>query len=735
MRKKLIIASNRLPFKIEKRNGSYEISISSGGLVSALKSFIEHYKDEYEIVWVGCPDFNLDAWKDNQHSLHRNDFQIHPVFIHNKKEKTHYYNGFSNSTIWPLFHYFPSFAEFREEHYSAYKKVNRLFADEILKIAKPDDVIWIHDYHLMLLPFLLKQHVPDAQVGFFLHIPFPSHEIYKLFPQGWRDELLNSLIRADLIGFQTKEYVNHFLFTVSYFLGIEHTQGKLFHNGHLCNVSDYPISIDFNKFFDAYNTLSVSKGRKALTEKYRTTQLIFSVDRLDYTKGILNRLLAFEKLLEENTDYKEKVVFILNVVPSRDALSKYSQRKKLIEENIGRINGKYGNVDWQPIIYQYRHLSFSQLLTLYTSCQVALITPLRDGMNLVAKEFVASRADRKGILILSEMAGAANELEMALIVNPTDINKLKESLIKALEMPLKEQAKRMMLMQEIIAENNINQWLTKFMKDLDSIQVENKQLHTNVLSFETRNTIYKQYKEADKRLLLLDYDGTLTDFALLPEQAFPSNHLMELIKTLSEIRNNKVCIISGRKAEDLEKWFGHLKVILVAEHGCTYKLPYEKSWLQMANLDLTWKGKVKELLQKLVVTHPGSFIEDKIYSLAWHYRAAQSAVDDQLFIDVNKKLSAINPGNSFKVIQGNKVLEMKSSNMNKGLAAMKLLSSDSFDFVMAIGDDTTDEDMFEVLQDQSHVTIKVGLDKSKAQFNLIGINNVISFLDQLVFLN
>ncbi len=735
MKKKLIIASNRLPFKIEKRNDAYEISLSSGGLVSALKSFIENYKHQYEIIWVGCPDFSIETWKENRHVLRKHDFEIHPVFIHNKKEKLLYYNGFSNSTIWPLFHYFPSIAEFKEEQYTAYKKVNRLFADEILKIAKPEDAIWIHDYHLMLLPSMVKLHLPDAQVGFFLHIPFPSHEIYKLLPQVWREEMLNSLIKADLTGFQTKEYANHFLFTISYFLGIENTHGKIFHNGHLCNVCDYPISIDFDKFFDAFDMVGVKKGRKALLDKYKDIQLIFSVDRLDYTKGILNRLLAFEKLLEENTQYKEKVIFILNVVPSRDAISKYSQRKKVIEENIGRINGKHGNVNWQPIIYQYRHLSFTQLLTFYTSCQAALITPLRDGMNLVAKEFVASRADRKGVLILSEMAGAANELEVAVIVNPTDINKLKESLIKALEMPVREQAKRMMIMQKVINENNIDHWLKTYMNDLDNIQVENKQLHTNVLSFEAKNTILNNYKNSRKRLLLLDYDGTLTDFALSPEQAFPSNHLMALVKTLSEIKNNNLCIISGRKGEDLEKWFGHLNVILVAEHGCAYKLPFTKEWLQMSNLDLTWKGKVKEIFHKLVILYPGSFIEDKIYSLAWHYRTIQSGIDEQLFIDINKKLSAINLTNSFKVLQGNKVLEVKSANMNKGLAVFKLLSSDAFDFVLAIGDDITDEDMFEVLNDKSHVTIKVGLDKSKARFNLIGIANVISFLDQLAFLN
>ncbi len=735
MKRKLIIASNRLPFKIEKRNNAYEISLSSGGLVSALKSFIEHYKHLYEIVWVGCPDFNLEAWTANRHTFYKNDFEILPVFIHNKKEKSQYYNGFSNSTIWPLFHYFPSFAEFEEKDYEAYKKVNGLFAEEITKIAKPDDIIWVHDYHLMLLPAMIKRQLANAQIGFFLHIPFPSHEIYKLLPQVWREEILKSLLKSDLVGFQTKEYVNHFLFSISYFLGVENTEGKIFQNGHLCNVADYPISIDFNKFFDAYNSTAVKKGRKALTERYQDMQIIFSVDRLDYTKGVLNRLRAFEKLLEDHSHYKEKVVFILNVIPSRDVIRKYSQRKKMIEESIGRINGKYGSVGWQPIIYQYRHLSFAQLLTFYTSCHIAIVTPLRDGMNLVAKEFVASRADRKGVLILSEMAGAVNELEEAVIVNPTDINKLEESLIKALEMPLKDQTRRMMAMQETISENNIDNWLKRYMQDLDRIQNENKQLHANVLSFEVRDAILRNYKDAPKRLLLLDYDGTLTDFALSPEQAFPSNHLMALLKTLSEIRNNKVCIISGRKAEDLEKWFGHLDVILVAEHGCTYRSPFEKEWLQMANFDLSWKAKVNEILKKLVTRYPGSFVEDKIYSLAWHYRAIQANINDEVIIDVNKKLSAINHSSFFKVLQGSKVLEVKSAAMNKGLAAVKLLSSDSFDFVLAMGDDVTDEDMFEALDDQSHITIKVGLDKSKARYNLIGINNVISFLDQLAFLN
>lgn len=730
MRKKLIIASNRLPFKIEKRNGVYEISHSAGGLVSALNSFIDNYKQLYEIVWVGCPDFNMDTWLDNQHLFRKNDYEIHPVFIHRKKEKSLFYNGFCNSTIWPLFHYFPSLAEFSEEEFIAYRKVNKLFADEILKIAKANDVVWIHDYHLMLLPALLRGVLQGLQIGFFLHIPFPSHELYKLLPQEWRDELLYALIQSDMIGFQTKDYVNHFLFTLSYFTGIGSSNGAVFYNGHLCRAKDYPISIDYNRFYNAYDLPAVKKGRRTIQEKYKNIRLIFSVDRLDYTKGILNRLLAFEKLLEEHAIYKERVVFLLNMVPSRDSISQYSQRKKTIEENISRINGKHGHVNWQPIIYQYRHLSFTQLLTFYTSCHVALITPLRDGMNLVAKEFIASRADQKGVLILSEMAGAVNELELAVIVNPTDVGKIKESIITALEMPEQQQKKRMMIMQDVISENNIEKWLETYMGDLNTIYMENKRLLANVMSFTDRNSILDNYQKAQQRLILLDYDGTLTDFAQLPEQASPSQQLLQLIGNLSSKSNNRVCIISGRKSDELEKWFNGLNVILVAEHGCTYKLP-SGEWLQMLNFELGWKTSVNELLQKFVTTHPGSFVEDKIYSVAWHYRAAQEDVTKHVLIDIKRKLSSLHLSNAFTVVQGSKVIEVKSAGMNKGLAVQKLLASNSFDFVLAIGDDTTDEDMFEILNAQSHVTIKVGVDKSKAKFNLIGITNVLSFLNQL----
>ncbi|PBQ33687.1 bifunctional alpha,alpha-trehalose-phosphate synthase (UDP-forming)/trehalose-phosphatase [Sphingobacteriaceae bacterium] len=735
MQKKLIIASNRLPFKIEKRNQKYELITSSGGLVSALKSLIENYKDQYKITWVGTADFTRQMWYDNQDLFANVGFDVQPVFITDKKTEKAYYDGLSNSTIWPLFHYFPSFAEFHEQHFEAYKKVNSLFEAEIVKICKPGDVVWVHDYHLMTLPGQLKTINPELQVGFFLHIPFPSYEIFRLLPERWREELLNNLIKADLVGFQTKEYANHFLGTVAYILGIENDQGKIYRNGHLCQVGDYPISIDYAKFNEAFDSPVVKKARISLLEKYKGVRLIFSVDRLDYTKGVINRLNALEKLFEDHPVYKEKVIFILNVIPSRDGITKYTQRKTMIEESIGRINGKYGNVHWQPIIYQYRHLNFNQLLTFYTTCDVALVTPLRDGMNLVAKEFIASRKDTKGVLVLSEMAGAVNELDLSVIVNPTDLVKLKDALIESLEMPESEQVRRMEVMQRIVLNNTINHWLNGFLKDCNEIYLANKSLHANALSFEAKNKIMLNYQQSKSRLILLDYDGTLTEFTRLPEHAKPKENLLNLLQRLGANSKNNLCVISGRRSSDLEAWFGNHNLTLVAEHGGSFKLTNSSEWIQIKNVDISWKPSVKEVLEKQLLIYPDSFVEEKEYSVAWHYRAVNAELDEKLFIDLNKKLTAINTNNLFKILQGNKVLEIKCATINKGQAAHKLLSTGKYDFVMAIGDDRTDEDMFEVLNEAAHVTIKVGLDKTKAKYNFIGTNNVLSFLSQMSELN
>ncbi len=730
VKNKIIIVANRLPFKIEKKQKGCELIESAGGLATALKS-LGGIVDGKELLWVGCADFNQRIWQDCLADPLISGMLIQPVFINDKNIEKAYYNGFSNSTIWPLFHYFPSFAEFKEDDFNAYLTVNKLFVAEIIRVYKPGDIIWIHDYHLMVLPALLRKEGMAAPTGFFLHIPFPAYEIFRLLPERWRKELLEGMLSANLIGFQTKEYANHFRQTITQTLGATDKQGILSYNGNHSVVADFPISIDYTKFNSAWGLPQVEEGRKELGKKYPNAKLVFSVDRLDYTKGVLNRLNAIEKLFEDHPQYLGKVIFLINVVPSRNVIKKYRQRKKLIDENVGRLNGKYGYIDWQPIIYQYRHLNFEQLLTFYTSCHVCLITPLRDGMNLVAKEFVASRVDQQGVLILSEMAGAAQELTLSVLVNPNDCEKLMESLIFALNMTEEEQQRRMEMMQSLLKINDINYWANSFIKGIQEAWKQNTDMQASSLSYETKNEILERYRKASHRLILLDYDGTLNEHVSDPGQATPSQQVLDIIRSICATPKNNLCIISGRKMEDLAAWFGGCNVTLLAEHGCLYKSPGSQKWMQAGSFDAGWKEEIRGILKKQIEFFPGTSLEEKNYSLVWHYRNAGKYVAEKQVMELMNKLAAINLMEKRFVVQtGSKMVEIKCRNADKGIASLKVLCSANFDFVMAIGDDSTDEDMFEALK-PSAITIKVGLRKTHARYTMLNVNQVLSFLEQI----
>jgi trehalose 6-phosphate synthase/phosphatase len=462
---RLIIVSNRLPFSIDQDGGELRIRQSSGGLVSAIKSFFEneHSADITEKLWFGVADFPQEDWERlGVQNEGGQEFDIHPLFIDHELY-VDYYNGFSNSVLWPLFHYFHSLAEYRAEYYEAYIQVNMKFRDELSAMLRPDDIIWIHDYQLMLLPQMLRLQHPDATIGFFLHIPFPSYEIFRLMPSQWKRTVLQGLLGADLVGFHTHDYVQHFIQSVKMILGADNYFHSLQYQNRLIRADLFPIGIDYKKFHDTAETEEVQAHRLQIRNTFENKKIIFSVDRLDYTKGLMDRLNGFEHFLEENPDWREKVVFILNIVPSRDEIPAYLERKKQVEEKIGTINGRFSTISWQPLIYRYSHLPFTGLLSLYQAADVALITPLRDGMNLVAKEYIASCVSRKGVLILSELAGAANELNEAILVNPTDIVEVANSIEKALNMPPQEQRHRMGMMQRRLQEYDVVIWLNDFL--------------------------------------------------------------------------------------------------------------------------------------------------------------------------------------------------------------------------------------------------------------------------------
>ena len=724
---KLIIVSNRLPFKIEKKGGRYEVRQSSGGLVSAISSLPK----ESGIVWIGAADFREEAWLEYQRTASDSGhYDIVPLFLDKRTERL-YYNGFSNAMIWPLFHYFPSFAEYDAEYYEAYKAINRQFSEKIKSIAGADDLVWVHDYHLMLVPGFLKQGARPLSSSFFLHIPFPSYEIMKLIPEDWRNEILNSLLSADVVGFHTKEYVSHFKNSLSFFLGCECTNGTVNLNGHTTLIKDYPISIDFEQFNRGFDKPEVAKGRALIRQKYSNAKIIFSLDRLDYSKGVINRLLAYEKLIQSNVSVRGQVVFIINVVPSREEISKYAERKKMIEENISRINGLYGSIHWQPIIYQYRHLGFDELLACYTACDVALVTPLRDGMNLVAKEFVASRKDKRGVLILSEFAGASNELGGAILVNPNDLELMQTAILKAIRLKAAGQEGRISDMQRHLETHDIQAWLHDYMQDMRQVKLQNVGAAPRIMSFDDKVSIFEHYRAARRRLILLDYDGTLIRFYNRPEEAVPGEMIRELLHRLAENPLNRVVLVSGRDAATLSRWFGSTGVDIAAEHGSIY-LPYSEKRTGLPEVTPpAWKAGVKALMQKYTGQVAGSFIEEKDYTIAWHYRASEDITVEASRLKLSKELTILNEKKEFDILLGNKVLEVKNVHVNKGKFVSDLILSEDFDFVVAIGDDVTDEDMFGVLTAAHQYSIKVGLSASRARFNLININNVLSFLDQL----
>ncbi len=731
---RLIIISNRLPFSVDKVDEDIVLRQSSGGLVSAIKSYFEgdikqtqHFTDK---IWLGSVDASEEDWRMviDMHAVQA-DFGIEAVFP-DKETYNDYYFGFSNSTLWPLFHYFPSLVEYKQEYFEAYKKINQQFADKIADTYQPGDVVWVHDYQLMLLPYLVREKIPDATIGFFLHIPFPSYEIFRLMPTDWKRELVKGMLGADLIGFHTHDYVQHFIQTAQMLLGIENQFNTIYYKDRVIKTELFPIGIDYRKFTDASTDETVVNIVTKLEKTFAGQKIIFSVDRLDYTKGLNYRLEGFELFLDQHPEWREKVSFILNIIPSRDAIPAYIDRKRKIEEKVSTINGRYSTLQWQPVIYRYNHLDFDELCALYQVADIGLITPLRDGMNLVAKEYVASCID-KGVLILSELTGAANELNEALLVNPTDTNEVADAIYKGLNMPLVEQRSRLSYMKKRLKDYDVLRWVNDFLDQLMAAKQEQEKNKVHFLDERTTKIMVEDFKKAEKRCILLDYDGTLSPLQKLPSMASPSNEVLDLLVDFSRDEANEIVIISGRDADTLENWLGKLPLNLVAEHGAMVRYKGGE-WQQQNSMSSEWKDQIKPLLQLFVTRCAGSFIEEKKNTLAWHYRNTHPGLGFMRSRELRNTLLQLTTNTPLQVIDGNKVLEVRVIGIDKGNTAQNILAHFNPDFALCLGDDTTDEDMFRILRDRAY-TIKIGTGTTSAQYSLRSQKDVLPLLKQFVF--
>ncbi len=722
---RVTIVSNRLPISVKKTGGKLEFYPSSGGLATGLASYTEDKNNK----WVGWPGIVSDHLTDEDTEAIGKELKKHncyPVFL-TQKQVNSYLNGYSNSVLWPFFHNMPTRIRNQDGLWRSYQQVNQLFAETVMGLSEPESTIWVHDYQLLLVPEILRSERPYDLVGFFLHIPFPGAKELKQLPHA--KSLLKGMLGSDLVGFHTDAYVLDFLDSCQLLNIGNPLDGKVLLEDRTIRVTDFPLGIDYDKFSQAGMQTAVKKHVRAQRKKFgRRRKIILTVDRLDPTKGLVERLVAYQELLRTNKRLRKKVVMVMLAIPSRTDIQAYKKLKKKVEQLVADINAEYGKRRWQPVHYMYQTVPFEELAALYRVADVAFIAPIKDGMNLVAKEYIASRPDKHGVLILSETAGAAQELTDALLVNPSSPSSLVSGLSQALNMRPKELQQRLKDMHKQLAANTIHHWKRAFMGSLQSSNVSFQE-RTTQLAGDALAHMLSDFSVTKHPALLVDYDGVLTAFSDKPRDAMPSKATLNLLDKLAKTVKGGVLVISGRSRQDLDEWLGNVPVTLAAEHGALIRSGDSKTWRKIVDAPSNWKKFIRPALQKYADKTPEAFVEEKEYSLVWHHRKSPQFYAQKNVTILRRVLPPILKPMGLAVYTGNMILEIKSPKANKGVAAQNFVKK-KHDFVLAIGDDYTDEDMFATLQETAY-TVKVGRGKTLARYRLNSVDEVHKVLQKL----
>lgn len=723
---KIVVVSNRLAVSVTQTRSGWKLDQTSGGLKSAL----EGYRETHDFLWYGWP--GVDVPREHQPAvadLLKQKEGAYPVFLDEETTEL-FYNQFCNALIWPLFHYLSASTNFHAPAWEAYCRANQAFADALSSQLSEGDLIWIHDFHLMLLPQMIRKINPRVKIGFFLHIPFPSSEIYRLLSV--RSEILMGMLGADLIGFHTYGYARHFRSACLHVLGLESTPDLIHMRTHDVRVGVFPVGIEVEKHKAAYSLPEVKREVDQVRAQYKNKKIIVGIDRLDHSKGLEQKLRGFERFLEKYPDLRSQVVLIQLMVPSRIATREYRRLKRTLDELVGHINGAYSTAAHSPVHYLFTSVSFEKLVALYRSADMALVTPLRDGMNLVSQEYVLSQEDQYGVLILSEFAGAAHSLSGAILVNPGDKDQIADAIHRALEMDEDEKKALHALNMQYIEHNSSRQWGERFISTLS--QCEASSTRPRIVAIESKfSELSAAYKQAQRRVLLLDYDGTLREFVGVPSGAKPQKHTYEVLEKLADDRHNFVFLVSGRDHDSLESWFKGIPIGLCAEHGYQFRYPGEKQWKILKDVDLSWRNQVLPILENFRERTPGSFIEIKSCGFAWHYRLSDPEFGlwqaRELLLQLEEGLSNV----PVDILPGHKVVEIRAQGISKGIFAQQLLASlgEQPDFILCIGDDETDEHMFEVLPDTAW-TCRVGSSYTRAKYMIDSPQGVKALLRQLI---
>lgn len=725
----IIIVSNRLPVSVKKEDGILKFFPSVGGLATGLSSYVNDRRS----IWIGWPGIASDDLNEQEKGQIVRELAKHncsPVFL-SKKQIDEFYNGYSNTVLWPLFHELRALdepGEQRDKWYKTYRTVNKLFAETVEVAAQNGARVWVHDYQLLLVPEMLRGMKMDITIGFFLHIPFPNPKKFIGLPD--HKKLLKGVLGADLIGFHTPDYVKNFLETnVQAGFGIAGDQ-ILTYDDRIIRISDFPMGIDYEKYASAGRTKIVKEAIKEYAKKYKGKKLIVAVDRLDPSKGLVERLKAYDKFIEEYPKLARKTIFVMVAAPSRTDVPAYQRLSKRLDQLAAQINEKYGTDKWKPIDYINRTIPFEEVTALFQLADVAFIAPLRDGMNLAAKEFIAS-ANKNSVLILSETAGASQELKDALIVNPRKPETVVDALHRSLTMRRRELRRRLKRMKQYLKDNTVQKWAMEFVDTLQkpvtlTMAATAPAPLTRTITKRYEDIIESDFSKSTKRLLLLDYDGSLVPFRSDFAHVDPPKELKALIKKLGTNPANEVVIISGRSAEDLDRWFGKLPINLVAEHGATFKRAGGATWRNYDKTNTLWKELLKPVLEKYSALTPRSRVEEKSHSLVWHYRSSPPYYAQKYLVIIRRALTPILKNFGLEILKGNKVLEIKNPNVTKGKAAQFWLDR-SYDFVLGIGDDATDEELFLVLPETAY-SIKVGRGRTAARYRVTSHQDVLRIL-------
>lgn len=723
---KWIIASNRLPFAFDPKTKA--VKTSTGGLVTAIGGIKTHV----ERLWLGCAPEGLthENWPSVRDAMPKSDWSYEPLFV-DPKEYHSYYNNFSNDVLWPLLHYQNDRVKFAAEDWQTYQKINRLFAERIAAVASPDDLVWIHDYHLFLTPLYLKNLRPDLKVGFFLHVPFPSSEVFRQLP--CREDVLRSLLSADLVGFHDYSYLRHFCSSVLRILGLDTNFLAIKNGTHTTRLGVFPVSVETEDLQERASTQKVSE----LLAKYKSNEFLFlGVDRLDYIKGLDLKLHSFAALLENYPEVRGKVSLLQVAVPTRTGAPEFIELAKQTAQLVGEINGKYSTPTWTPIRYLHSSVNSDELSALYRAADALVVTSKRDGMNLVALEYVAAQSmHNPGVVLLSEFTGAISALSHTIPINPWDYADTAKKMKTAMEMPRDERAARMKIMLQYLKSYTATDWAQSFISELEIAQRSTEDHETLAASRKTMVQILKRVRRsgANKIVIFIDYDGTLVPIESSPELAVLPDSIREaLLRIQSKFSWLELVIVSGRDSNFLRSQFPAQNLALAAEHGAEYFDPFTKEWHRRVHRNLQeWYPTAEKIMSHYAERTPRSMVEKKSFSLAWHYRLSPRDYGGLQAKKLAEELELGLANQPVTILRGKKVIEVRAAEADKGAFVSWYLDQTTQDtFAFAFGDDLTDEDMFKALKDRG-VSVKVGFGKTNADFRVRTQDSLLRYFNRL----